>query len=218
MNELRIREAGTILNNDSYIAKASDSTIPYLEAIGSGDMWARGGSPSGRGMGHLLIFIADAEVELGPLALQSPFLSFARARLDPAPAHLRYWNTDDEMSMLSVGVLLVCDDRLPGHIKRQILHTDAIPAELTGHQHKRTGEALLKQAKDYGLERGANTLYLDVRARNGRKLVEFVRKQGFSIVVDYEHTREEWHDMAAYPDATWTRRPGGARALTEYDE
>ncbi|KAK2009333.1 hypothetical protein LZ32DRAFT_661386 [Colletotrichum eremochloae] len=176
MNELPIREAGTILNNDSYIAKAFDSTMPYLEAIGSGDMWARGGSPSGRGMGHLLIFIADAEVDLGPLALQSPFLSFARGRLDPAPAHLRYWNTDDETRMLSVGVLLVCDDRLPDHIKRQILHADAIRAEL------------------------------------------FFRNQGFSIVADYEHTRED--------GTTWLRTlmrlglegPGGTRALTEYDE
>ncbi|KAK2044540.1 hypothetical protein LZ31DRAFT_282372 [Colletotrichum somersetense] len=137
----------------------------------------------------LRIFIADAEVKpsssssaAAPLPPQSGVDDTGRR------AGLRYWTAEDGARMLSVGVAFVRDNWLPGHVKSQS-HVDAIRAELdgregfvyldvlvtdfrTGGHRKGAGEALVKQARDYGLERGAKTLYVDAWAGNGRKLVE----------------------------------------------
>ncbi|KAK2023358.1 acetyltransferase [Colletotrichum zoysiae] len=228
MNKLRIRGAGALPRDDAYIVEAFDSTVPYLEAIGSGEMWgprlfsekegfreetAADVRASERyqaaGEGEALrIFIADAEVEpsssssssaVAPLRPQSGVDDTGRR------AGLRYWTAEDGARMLSVGAAFVRGNWLPGHVKSQF-HVDAIRAELegregfvyldvlvtdfrTGGHRKGAGEALVKQARDYGLERGAKTLYVDAWAGNGRKLVEFYGKLGFSIVADFEMKR-----------------------------
>ncbi|KAK2060334.1 acetyltransferase [Colletotrichum caudatum] len=224
MNKLRIRGAGALPNDDAYIVEAFDSTVPYLEAIGSGDMWgprlfsekegfreetAADVQASERyratGEGEALrIFIADAEVE--PSSSSAATLP-AQSGVDDLGwrAGLRYWTAEDGARMLQVGVAFVRDNWLPGHVKSQF-HVDAIRAELegregfvyldvlvtdfrTGGHRKGAGEALVKQARDYGLEKGAKTLYVDAWAGNGRKLVEFYGKLGFSIVADFEMKR-----------------------------
>ncbi|KAK1996695.1 acetyltransferase [Colletotrichum falcatum] len=220
MNKLRIREAGTIPHDDAYIVDVFDSTLPYLEAIGSGEMW--GARPfsdkegfreataadvraseryQATGEGEALrIFIADAEADQSSSAA-APMPSGG----DDDAAGLRYWIAEDGARMLSVGAAFVRDDWLPGHVKSQF-HVEAVGAEMegregfvyldvlitdfrTGRHRKGAGEALVKRAKDYGLERGAKTLYLDAWAGNGRKLVEFYGKLGFSIVADFEMKR-----------------------------
>ncbi|EFQ25621.1 acetyltransferase [Colletotrichum graminicola] len=223
MNKLRIREAGALPQDDAYIVEVFDSTLPYLEAMGSHGMWgsrpfsekegfreqtARDVRASeryrARGEGEALrIFIADAEVQPSSAA---PLLIPSGGDDEPRRhAGLRYWTGDDGALLLSVGAVFVRDNWLPGHVKSQF-HVDAIRAELegkegfvyldvlvtdfrTGHERQGAGEALVKQARDYGLERGAKTLYLDAWAGNGRKLVEFYRKLGFSIVADFEMKR-----------------------------
>ncbi|KAK1594560.1 acetyltransferase [Colletotrichum navitas] len=223
MNKLRIRGAGALHQDDAYIVEVFDSTLPYLEAIGSGGMW--GSRPfsekegfreqtaadvraseryRARGEGEALrIFIADAEVEPSSAAAAAAPLPLPSGSDDEPRRHagLRYWTADDGALLLSVGAAFVRDDWLPGHVKSQF-HVDAIRAELegkegfvyldvlitdfrTGHERKGAGKALVKQARDYGLERGAKTLYLDAWAGNGRKLVKFYRNLGFSIVADF---------------------------------
>ncbi|KAK1984997.1 acetyltransferase [Colletotrichum cereale] len=217
MNKLRIRGAGSLPHDDAYIVGAFDSTLAYLEAIGSGQMW--GSQPFSEKEGFLeetaadvrtseryratgegdalRIFMADAEVERSASPLPN-----GNSRPAAGP---RYWTADDGTRMLSVGVVFVRDDWLPGHVKSQF-HIDAIRSELegregyvyldvlladfrTGQHRKGAGEALVKQARDYGLSKGMKTLYVDAWAGNGRKLVEFYEKQGFSIVADFEMKR-----------------------------
>ncbi|GKT43061.1 uncharacterized protein ColSpa_03242 [Colletotrichum spaethianum] len=216
MAKLRLREGGVLPHDDTFIVEAFDSTISYLEAIGSGGMWgsrlfsetegfmeetAEDIRKSERyrttGEGDALrIFIADVGVE--PSAIPLP----NSTTKPPGP---RYWTADDGTRMLSVGVAFVRENWLPGHVKSQF-HVDAIRTELqgnegfvyldvlvtdfrTGHHRKGAGEALVRKAKDYGLEKKMKVLYVDAWAGNGRKLVEFYEKLGFSIVADFEMKR-----------------------------
>ncbi|KZL86096.1 kinesin motor domain-containing protein [Colletotrichum incanum] len=216
MNKLRLREGGVLPYDDTFIVEAFDSTISYLEAIGSGQMW--GSQPFSEKEGFveetakdvrtsekyrttgegdaLRVFLAEVVVE--PSAKPPP----NSATKPPGP---RYWTADDGTCMISVGAVFIRENWLPGHIKSQF-QVDAIRTELkgnegfvyldvlvtdfrTGHHRKGAGEALVRQAKDYGLKKGMKTLYVDAWAGNGMKLVEFYEKQGFSVVSDFEMKR-----------------------------
>ncbi|KZL74322.1 acetyltransferase [Colletotrichum tofieldiae] len=216
MGKMRLREGGTLPHDDTFIVEAFDSTISYLEEIGSGQMW--GSQPFSEKEGFveetakdvrtsekyrttgegdaLRVFLAEVVVEPSAMPLSNSTTQ------PPGP---RYWAADDGTRMISVGAVFVRENWLPEHVKSQF-HVNAIRTELegnegfvyldvlvtdfrTGHQRKGAGEALVRKAKDYGLEKGMKALYVDAWAGNGRRLVEFYEKQGFSIVSDFEMKR-----------------------------
>lgn len=197
MSKIRVRDGGVVPHDAPFIVEAFDSTIPHLAAIGSGEMW---GSLFSEKEGFveetaddvkkseayrtteegeaLRIFVAEVDVE--PAA--APFPHSAAE----CPG-LRYRTVDDGTRMLSVGAAFIRDNWLPGHVESQF-HVDAIRAELegnagfvyidvlvsdfrTGHHRKGAGEALLRRAVDYGLEKGMKALYVDAWAGNEEKLV-----------------------------------------------
>ncbi|KAJ0166892.1 hypothetical protein CTA2_5388 [Colletotrichum tanaceti] len=212
MSKVRVRDGGVVPHDAPFIVEAFDSTVPHLAAIGSGEMW---GSPFSEKEGFaeetaddvrksdkyrttgegeaLRIFVAEVNVEPGAAA---PFPDSAAER-----PGLRYRTADDGTRMLSVGAAFVRDNWLPGHVESQF-HVDAIRAELegnagfaymdvlvsdfrTGHHRKGAGEALLRRAVDYGLEKGMKALYVDAWAGNERKLVGWYERQGFTAVADF---------------------------------
>ncbi|KAK6215810.1 acetyltransferase [Colletotrichum tabaci] len=215
MSKIRVRDGGVVPHDAPFIVEAFDSTIPHLAAIGSGEMW---GSLFSEKEGFveetaddvkkseayrtteegeaLRIFVAEVDVE--PAAAPFPHSSAG------CPG-LRYRTADDGMRMLSVGAAFIRDNWLPGHVESQF-HVDAIRAELEGkagfvyidvlvsdfrtrHHRKGAGEALLRRAVDYGLEKGMKALYVDAWAGNEEKLVRWYERQGFTAIADFEMKR-----------------------------
>ncbi|KAL2878677.1 Kinesin- motor protein [Colletotrichum sp. CLE4] len=129
----------------------------------------------------LRIFIA--EVEVGS--------SSAAAEITPHDAGLdepglRFRVAEDGKRYLSVGAAFVRTNWLPGHVKAQFKQ-DKIRAELEGKRNfvyldvvvtdfragrhrKGAGEALVRRAKEYGVEKGMQVLYVDAWAGNEKKL------------------------------------------------
>ncbi|GKT91568.1 acetyltransferase [Colletotrichum tofieldiae] len=197
MGKMRLREGGTLPHDDTFIVEAFDSTISYLEEIGSGQMW--GSQPFSEKEGFveetakdvrtsekyrttgegdaLRVFLAEVVVEPSAMPLSNSTTQ------PPGP---RYWAADDGTRMISVGR---CSSARIGYLNMSSLSFTSMLSAPSWRETRGSGEALVRKAKDYGLEKGMKALYVDAWAGNGRRLVEFYEKQGFSIVSDFEMKR-----------------------------
>ncbi|KAF9870242.1 acetyltransferase [Colletotrichum karsti] len=217
MPQIHIRDAGLSPDDATFIVEAFDSTLPHLEAVGSGEMW--GPTPFSQkdgfadetakdvrasetyrttGEGEALrIFVA--EVELGTEAA-------ATAAAGATPHGLRCRVAEDDGARsLAVGAAFVRERWVPDHIGKQF-HVDGIRDALEGREdfvfldvvvtdyragemREGAGGALVGRAMEYGVEKGKRVLYLDAWAGNERKLVKLYEKMGFSVVAEFEMRR-----------------------------
>lgn len=131
----------------------------------------------------LRIFIA--EIEVGSPTAATASTPHDAGQDEPG---LRYRVGKDGKRYVSVGAAFVRTNWLPGHVKRQFDQEKKIRDELegkkdnfvyldvivtdyrTGRYRKGAGEALIRRAKEYGVEEGMRELYVDAWAGNEKKL------------------------------------------------
>ncbi|OLN84369.1 hypothetical protein CCHL11_05889 [Colletotrichum chlorophyti] len=217
MSRIKVRNGGVCPDDALFIVEAFDSTLPELEAIGSGEMW--GSQPFSQKNGFLeetvkdvnmsekyrltgegdalRVFIAEVAVG-GPAGF--PAMPHAHRNSD-----LRYREANDGTIFLSVGAAMVREDWLPGHIKSQF-HAEDIRTELEGREdfvyldvmvtdyragncRHGVGKALIRRCIEYGIEKGKSSLYVEAWAGNNRKLVRYYEQRGFSTVGEYSMRR-----------------------------
>ncbi|KAJ3949565.1 Kinesin- motor protein [Colletotrichum fioriniae] len=189
---MNVRDAGLASHDADFIVEAFDSTLAPLAAIGSGAMW--GSQPFSQKNGFveenlkdvaaseryrttgegdaLRIFIA--EIEVGSPTAATASTPHDAGQDEPG---LRYRVGKDGKRYVSVGAAFVRTNWLPGHVKRQFDQEKKIRDELEGGRRtiscryrKGAGEALIRRAKEYGVEEGMRELYVDAWAGNEKKL------------------------------------------------
>ncbi|KAF4834475.1 hypothetical protein CGCTS75_v003462 [Colletotrichum tropicale] len=212
MAKIIIRDASTAEDDVAFIVAAFDSTLAPLAALGSGAMW--GSTPfsqkdgfveetikdvqtseryqaTGEGEEALRIFVAEVELEDGTEA--------------GAGVGLRCREAGDGRRYLPVGMAMVREEWVPGHVKnhfhvekirealegrKDFVYVDVLISDFrTGGLRKGAGEALLGRAGKYAVEKGMKEVYIDAWAGNGGGLVRYYEKHGFKFVAGFEMTR-----------------------------
>ncbi|KAI1439134.1 acetyltransferase [Xylaria sp. CBS 124048] len=191
-----------------FLIASFDAALPYLAAIGSADQWrsqpfserpdvadqlkeleqVRRYQRTGDG-DPIQMFIAEAEIP--PSAV------------DELPASVHVRTAIDKKKLLAVGSVRLLEGICPAYVRAHF-DQDPIRRELdgatdyvylealitdyrTGSWRKGSGAMLVEYARQFCREKGKKALYLDAFAGNGRKLVKYYEKQGFSVVDDFEH-------------------------------
>ncbi|KAK1448075.1 acetyltransferase [Colletotrichum cuscutae] len=196
---MNVRDTGLASHDAEFIVEAFDSTLAPLAAMGSGAMW--GSQPFSRKDGFV-------EETLKDVAASERYRTTGEGdALRIFIAEVEYRAAEDGKRYVSVGAAFVRTNWLPGHVKRQYNKEEKIRDELegkkdgfvyldvivtdyrTGRYRKGAGEALIRRAKEYGVEEGMQVLYVDAWAGNEKKLNRFYERQGFVVVDDFTFAR-----------------------------
>ncbi|KAK1624918.1 acetyltransferase [Colletotrichum phormii] len=219
MNAMNVRNAGQVPHDADFIVEAFDSVLAPLAAMGSGEMWGsqpfsqKNGfveenlkdvetSERYRTTGEgdaLRVFIAEVEVGTSSAGAITPH----DAGLDEPGRRYRIAETGNRY--LPVGTAFVRTNWLPGHVKAQFkqdksraelegksnfVYLDVLVTDFRAGRHRKgAGEALIRRAKEYGVEQGMQVLYVDAWAGNEKKLNKFYEQQGFVAVDDFSFAR-----------------------------
>ncbi|KAI0602335.1 hypothetical protein F4775DRAFT_602289 [Biscogniauxia sp. FL1348] len=201
-----------------FIIEAFDSTLPYLESIGSGEQW--GSAPFSQKAG----FAAETQQQVRQsttydftgqgeairvLIAETLTADKPRNILDMS-RHCRYYHGyTDSRWILPVGAMVLRDGWMPDYLISQA-HLDLTSAaddgfvyievmvtdHRAGETRKGAGRALIQAAIEYAKQKGKKRVYVDGWAGNERKLIEYYARNGFSVVGDYQLERAK--------GATWT--------------
>lgn len=198
----RMREAGLLPNDTEFLVAAFDSTLPYLQSIGGGEMWGRvpfsekdgfiaetqesiTKSQSYRQTGtgdKVCVFIAEVEISMDD---EEPATGTGTGIF-----HTRV--DADGQVWLAVAAAVVRESWVPDYIRSQphlrlptvgdeeegttgggFAYLEVMVADhRTGRHHRGAGAALLQLLKQYYRKKGSGTMYVDAWAGNGRNLVK----------------------------------------------
>ncbi|KAF5714984.1 hypothetical protein FGLOB1_3273 [Fusarium globosum] len=195
-NQFSFRDASLSFNDAQFIANAMDSTIPHLVAAGNAGQWEL--SPflfcrTGTG-DRERIFIAEVEDD------QADSESTANGNLSRRV-------DDNGKPFLSVGFVKIVEEQFVSYLKEtESLKAQVEPAlkkgkfvflqylvtdHRVGDRRRGAGAALLQKVKDYTLERGWKTIWLDCWDGGNGQLVQYYVDQGFDIMGSF---RDEGDD------------------------
>lgn len=191
LNEYSIRDAGLFEGDEAFVVSVFDASLPYLESIGSPAQWGsiqfsqrpgwieetqRQIQESERNR------LSDTTDALRNLFVEAGSVEQAVSTLDLRGMHSRI--TDDGRYFVSLGFVFVHGNWFPTYLPAAT--TSGIkPTELEGslyievmvsdnrtkHLFSGTGAALIQGVRDFGRNRGKETVFLDGWAGNGGKLI-----------------------------------------------
>ncbi|KAK8054668.1 hypothetical protein PG994_009735 [Apiospora phragmitis] len=194
---LHMREAGLLPNDAEFLVAAFDSTLPYLQSIGGGEMWGqvpfsekdgflaetqesitKSQSYSQTGAGDKVrVFIAEVEIgveEPTETGLHTRVGADGRVWLAVVAACVREgWVPDYIRSQSHLRLPTVDEEEEEGAASGGFAYLEVMGADhRTGRHHRGAGAALLQLIKQHYKEKGSGTMYVDAWAGNGRKLVK----------------------------------------------
>ncbi|KAI1029732.1 hypothetical protein LB503_008009 [Fusarium chuoi] len=199
-NQFSFRDASVSFNDAQFIANAMDSTIPHLVAAGNAGQWGTEPLSSKESFMKKMhdavskseqfcrtgtgdrerIFIAEVEDD------QTDSESTANGNLSRRV-------DDDGKSFMSVGFVKVVEEQSVSYLKEtESLKAQVEPAlkkgkfvflqylvtdHRVGDRRRGAGAALLQKVKDYTLERGWKTIWLDCWDGGNGQLVQYVPRK-----------------------------------------
>ncbi|KAK1965445.1 acetyltransferase [Colletotrichum sublineola] len=209
-----IRDAGSLPNDTEFIAAAFDSTLPYLDSIGGGEMWGKvpfserkgfmeetrdsieeSESYCQTGTGEKIrLFIAEVGVgtacpdELKETKVQTRVWEDGEIRLSVAATCIREAWVPEYVAANSRLYIPPVDCGGPGdYVYVEFLVAD----HRTGGYRKGAGAALLQQIQQHYKDKGFKTMYVDAWADNGRKLVRYYERLGFRAIDEFKMGRND---------------------------
>ncbi|KAF9772727.1 hypothetical protein IL306_009554 [Fusarium sp. DS 682] len=204
-NHFSIRDASASLNDAQFMANAMDSTIPHLVAAGNSGQW--GTEPLSKkesflqkmhdavsqseefhktGTGDpVRIFIAEVEDDQAdPKSTENE--NFSR-RID-----------ENGKVFLSVGFVRIVEEQFVPYLKTSESLKDQVGPAMgkgkfvflqylvtdhrVGDKRRGAGAALIQKVREYTLDRGWKTIWLDCWDGGNGQLVQYYVDQGFHIV------------------------------------
>ncbi|PYH94554.1 hypothetical protein BO71DRAFT_483711 [Aspergillus ellipticus CBS 707.79] len=203
-----VRDARTTESDIRFIISTFDSSLSYLNSIGSLDQWGlipfseRGDFAAGTRTeveqseenrltggskeNGLRMFIVERE--------------YLEENTEEKPPYLRI--ASDGRRLLPVGFAYVRENWVPVYVKSQthfpvpdtegegFLYLEVIVTDCrVGELRRGAGAALLSGIREYGRERGTKVFWVDSWAGNERRLVRYYEEQGFNVVGDWSHER-----------------------------
>ncbi|OAX85183.1 hypothetical protein ACJ72_00450 [Emergomyces africanus] len=219
MSQILIRYASS-MEDAKHIVTAFDSTLPHLEAKGSGQQW--GSQPlserpdkvelmnttlkgfleykvTGEG-DYVEVFIAEVEVDPADPAMQPEADAIIRTSEDGK----RFVQTG-ALVTTAVFVNYVCDAEEARSIveeaqqEKSFIYIRALVSDYrAGPLRKGAGAALIEHAKVKAREQGKKSIFVDCFGGNGSLLVKFYETTGFRVVAAF--------DLQKPNDAPWPCR------------
>ncbi|KAK2934144.1 hypothetical protein FoTM2_005389 [Fusarium oxysporum f. sp. vasinfectum] len=181
-NQFSFHDASTSFNDAQFMADAMDSTIPHLVAAGNAGQW--GTEPLSRKESfmqkmHDAVSKSEQFCETGAGSTANGNLS---RRVD-----------ENGKSFVSVGFVKIVEEQFVSYLKE----TESLKAQIepalkkgkfvflqylvtdhrVGDRRRGAGAALLQKVKDYTLERGWKTIWLDCWDGGNGQLVQYVPRR-----------------------------------------
>ncbi|KAF5980787.1 hypothetical protein FBULB1_5019 [Fusarium bulbicola] len=200
VNQFTFRDASASCNDAQFIADAMDSTIPHLVAAGNAGQW--GTEPlstkeSFMQKMHEAVSKSDQFCKTGTGDRERMFI--AEVEDDHADSdstttgHLSRRMDENGKSFVSVGFAKIVEEQFVSYLKE----TEGLKAQVepalekgkfvflqylvtdhrVGDRRRGAGAALLQKVKDYTLERGWKTIWLDCWDGGNGQLVQYVPRR-----------------------------------------
>ncbi|KAF5672081.1 hypothetical protein FDENT_10689 [Fusarium denticulatum] len=226
-NQFSFRDASASFNDAQFIADAMDSTIPHLVAAGNAGQW--GTEPLSRKESfmqkmHDAVSKSEQFCRTGTGDPERIFIAEVQDKQtdskSTANGNLSRRVDENGKPFLSVGFVKIVEEQFVGYLKEsETLKAQVEPAlnkgkfvflqylvtdHRVGDRRRGAGAALLQKVKDYTLERGWKTIWLDCWDGGNGQLVQYVPRRTPSIQFIFNGYRyyvdRGFHIMGSFRD------------------
>uniref|UniRef100_A0A0D2Y1Z8 N-acetyltransferase domain-containing protein n=1 Tax=Fusarium oxysporum (strain Fo5176) TaxID=660025 RepID=A0A0D2Y1Z8_FUSOF len=202
-NKFSFHDASTSFNDAQFMADAMDSTIPHLVAAGNAGQW--GTEPLSRKESfmqkmHDAVSKSEQFCETGAGDRERIFIAEVEddqtSSGSTANGNLSRRVDENGKSFVSVGFVKLVEEQFaliePALKKGKFVFLQYLVTDhRVGDRRRGAGAALLQKVKDYTLERGWKTIWLDCWDGGNGQLVQYYVDQGFHIMGSFGNDHDD---------------------------
>ncbi|KAF4344142.1 hypothetical protein FBEOM_1931 [Fusarium beomiforme] len=228
-NQFSFRDASASFNDAQFMADAMDSTIPHLVAIGNSGQW--GTEPLSKKKSflqkmHDAVSQSESFLQTGtgePVRIFIAEVEDNQASSDFTENENLSRRVDETAKVfVSVGFVKIVEEQFVPYLKAAESLKDQVGPAMekgnfvflqylvtdhrVGGQRRGAGAALIQKVKDYTLERGWKTIWLDCWDGGNGQLVQYYVDRGFRIMGSFEDDNDDgssWNGKLFRMDLAW---------------